>query len=319
MKVLVCGATGFVGGAITRHLLSEGHEVRALSRTPDRVRQALSGLDFLSAAPGQSLLTVAQGDVTDPKTLRSAVGGVDAVVQAAQFRGAPVEDPARGLTYDKVDRGGTVNLLSAIGSASARPRFLYVSGITVHAQAREPWNQAKWAAEEAIRSSGLEWTIVRSCWAYGGGDKALNRLLGYSDYLPFVPVFGDGQALLTPVFVEDLGRVFALLLTNAKAGRDTVLRLGGPDTVTLDDFLRTALRVMGRRRSILHIPKPLARLQAGILQHLPGRLLTPDAVDFVAQGGAATQIDRSLLAEHLPDLTLTPLAQGLSGYLGTRA
>jgi NADH dehydrogenase len=274
-------------------------------------------------------LTFVEAAVTEPATLAPAVQGADAVIQAAQFKGAPVEDPAHGLTYMEVDRNGTLNLLDAVaqvygrptaGLAMARfpegsPRFFYMSGITVSAEAREPWNRAKWQAEEAIRGSGLDWTIVRGCWAYGRDDTALNRILGYSDYLPFVPIFGRGQDPLTPVFVEDIGRLHALLASEPDKSRDTTFRLGGPDAVTLNEFLQVALEAMGRKRPILHIPKPIGKVQGALMQHLPGRPLSPAAVDFVSQGGAVTEADRQLLAERFPEFAPTPVREGLGSYL----
>ncbi len=315
MKILVCGATGFVGQAITRRLIEAGHAVRALTRSPDAALHSLAAVDTLSEALRVGQLLPHRGDVTDVDTLATAVSGVDAVVQAAQFKGAPVERPGAGLTYEDVDHRGTVNVLSAITATAAHPHFVYASGITVDAQAAGPWNVAKWKAEEAVRLSGLPWTIVRSCWAYGPRDKALNRLLSYSNLLPFVPVFGDGQAALTPVFVEDIGRLFARIVDSPIESRDTLFRLGGPDLVTLDDFLRAALEHMGRHRPILHIPVPLGRLAALPLQLLPWRPLTPDAVDFVAQAGAVTDEDRCLLRERFPGFETTPLREGLASYL----
>jgi nucleoside-diphosphate-sugar epimerase len=332
MTVLVSGATGFMGGSITRHLLDAGQNVRAMSRSSEAAKQKYTADEDGRRALAEGRLTFVGADVTDPATLAGALDSVEVVIQAAQFTGAPVEDPARGLTYAAVDRDGTLNFLDAIaqvygrptaGSALARfpegsPRFLYVSGITVSAEAREPWNRAKWQAEEAIRGSGLDWTIVRCCWAYGPSDTALNRLLHYSDHLPFVPIFGRGDDPLTPVFVEDVGRLVALLVADPDTGRDTTFGLGGPDVVTLNGFLRLALQAMGRRRPILHIPKPVGKIQGALLQHLPGRPLTPDAVDFVSQGGAVGDADRRLLAARLPQFGTTPLGQALESYLRPR-
>jgi len=316
MDILVSGSTGFLGESISLHLLRAGHRVRALTRSPETALRRLSVDPEFKASHEDDKLVLVEGDVTDPATLLSAVDGVDAVIQAAQFDGAPVENPRLGLTYDAVDRGGTTNLLRAIATQSGVPHFLYVSGITVDEDANEPWNVAKWKAEQAIRASGLPWTIVRSCWAYGPRDKALNRLLGYSDYLPFLPVFGDGQARLTPVFVQDIGRLFARIVARLEYGRDTLFRLGGPEEVVLDEFLRAALRRMGRPRPILHIPMAFGKASAGLVQHLPWRPLTPDAVDFVAQGGVVTNDDRRLLEERFPGYATTPLQEGLSSFLG---
>jgi nucleoside-diphosphate-sugar epimerase len=344
MTILVSGATGFVGGAIAQQLLDAGHSVRAMSRSAGRAMVRFASHEAGRRALADGRLTFLEADVTKPATLPAAVDRVEAVIQAAQFEGAPVEDPSRGLTYKAVDRDGTLNLLEAIAHVYGRPaagpaigrlagdaprltveglrfaadapRFLYMSGITVSEQATEPWNRAKWQAEEAIKGCGLEWTIVRSCWAYGPGDKALNRILGYSDHLPFAPIFGRGKEALTPVFVEDIGRLFALLVADPDRSRDTTFRLGGPDTMTLDDFLRLALRSMGRRRPILRIPKRLGKVQGALLQRFPGRPLTPDAVDFVSQGGAVTAADRQFLAERFPGFKATPVRAGLESYLG---
>jgi len=329
--ILVSGATGFVGGAITRHLLQAGHQVRALTRSTGKALKLYASHEIGRRALAENRLTFTTGDVTRLDTLVEAVRGVQVVIQAAQFNGAPVENPAKGLTYMAVDRDGTVNSLGAVarvygqptaGPSLARypeeaPRFLYMSGISVSPDSPYTWDRAKWQAEEAIRGSGLQWTIVRSCWAYGPNDAALNRLLHYSDYLPFVPVFGDGEEPLTPVFVEDIGRLFALLVAEPEKAADTTFRLGGPDLVTLNEFLRLALEAMGRRRPILHIPKPLGKLQGALMQYLPGRPLTPDAVDFVAQPGAVSDADRAFLAERFPKFRTTPVREGLGSYLGT--
>jgi nucleoside-diphosphate-sugar epimerase len=303
-----------VGSAITRHLLAAGFPVRAMSRSTARAITKLAGDEPGRRAVADGRLTFAEADVTDPAGLKAVVDGVDAVIQAAQFSGAPVENPARGLTYEAVDRDGTLNLLGAIGRQTTR--FLYMSGISVSPDAMEPWNRAKWQAEEAIRASGLPWTIVRSCWAYGRDDAALNRILHYSDHLPFVPIFGDGREPLSPLFVDDVGRFFVLLMGHPERSGDTTFALGGPGVVTLVEFLQSALRTMGRRRPILRIPKPVGTLQGALMQHLPGRPLTPDAVDFVSQAGALTAGDRRLLAERFPEFRATPVDEGLRSYLG---
>lgn len=330
MRILVSGATGFVGKAITRHLLEAGHSVKAMSRSAAKARAIFEATDVGQAALAIERLTFVEADVTRPDTLPPAVREVDAVVQAAQFAGAPVEDPARGLTYMKVDRNGTLNLLGAIAQAygaptaaaamarfpNGSPWFLYVSGVSVSADSPYTWDLAKWQAEEAIRGSGLDWTIVRSCWAFGPGDVALNRLIGYSDLLPFLPLFGNGEAPLTPIFVEDIGRFFADAIANRESCHDTTFSIGGPDRVTLNDFMRSALKAKNRKRPLLHVPRPLGKLQAGLLQHLPGRPLTPGAVDFVSQEGAVTEDDRALIAGRVPGWQPTHLKEALESYMG---
>lgn len=315
MKIVISGATGFVGNTIARHLLEAGHQVRALSRSTGHAMTVFAKSETGRRGLADGSLTFVKADVTQPQTLREAIAAVDIIVQAAQFTGAPVEDAKRGLTYMNVDRDGTLNLLEAVASSGAAPRFLYVSGITVSPVSPYTWDKAKWQAEEAIRASGLEWTIVRSAPMYGKDDISFNRLIAYSDHLPFVPIFGDGQPLLTPLFVEDMGRFFALLVGAPERCRQTTFGLGGPDTVTIDQFLQMILRAMGRSRAILHIPKPLGKVQGAVMQFLPGRALTPAAVDFVSATAAVASTDRELIVERFPEFTATPLGEGLGTYL----
>jgi uncharacterized protein YbjT (DUF2867 family) len=332
VRILISGATGFVGGAITRHLLDAGHEVRAMSRSTGDAMTVFAGHEAGRRGLADGRLTFVQADVTKPGTLPAAVAGVDVVIQTAQFAGAPVEDPKRGLTYMNVDRSGTMNLLEAMAGVYGRPpadgspdgaaglpRFLYQSGISTSASSPHTWDQAKWQAEEAVNKSGAEWTIVRCCWAFGRNDTALNRIIGYSDYLPFVPVFGNGREPLTPVFGEDVGRLYALLVDNPERARNTTYGLGGPDLVTLDEFLHLALRAMGRARTILHIPITVGKIQGAIMYRFPGKPLSPAAVDFVAADGAVTDEERLLLTERFPEFMATPLREALESYLGPRS
>jgi nucleoside-diphosphate-sugar epimerase len=327
MKVLVSGATGFMGYVITRHLLEAGHEIRALSRSAEGAHKHFRSTPVGTRALAEGRLKPISGDVTRPETLVDAVEGVDAVVQAAQFPGAPIEDPGKGHTYMQVDRDGTLNMLAALAAVyqaetagqglyrfpPEAPWVIYLSGVTVGPAASWPWDRAKWQAEEALRGSGVRWTIVRPAWTFGPGDRSLNRLLGFTDFLPFLPIFGSGNEELTPLFSEDLGRLFVSLFEEPGRVQEETIPLGAPEVVTMNEFLKEALRVLGRRRPILHIPKRLGKSQAFFLQFLPGRPLTPGAVEFSSMGGVA---DLSTLRRLLPGFEPTPMRAGLEESLG---
>jgi nucleoside-diphosphate-sugar epimerase len=107
-----------------------------------------------------------------------------------------------------VDARGTERVVAAARAAGAT-RLAYVSGAGAAPDAARHWFRAKWRAEEAVRASGIPWTIVRPTWVYGPRDVALNRFVGFARQLPFVPMTNTGRQLLAPVFVEDVARLIA--------------------------------------------------------------------------------------------------------------
>lgn len=300
MTVAVAGGTGFVGGAIVDELVRRGERVVVLSHRPRIARAGLS-----------DRVEVRTADVNgDPAALDAALAGVDALVIALAFPNAPMENPAKGWTYEHVDADGTAALVAAAGRAGVG-RLVYISGAGAAEHAPRSWFRAKWRAEQAVRSSGIAYTIVRPTWIYGPGDVSLNRFLGFARWLPFVPLTGSGRQLLAPVFINDVARLAADSLRDP-AATNQVFELGGPDTMTMREVVATALEVAGKRRPIVPAPAALLRLGAQLVQYLPGRPLTPDGVDFVNQPAT---VDVSPLLAAMPR-RLTPLREGLARYLG---
>jgi NADH dehydrogenase len=312
MTVAVAGGTGFVGRAIVEELACRGHRVVILSRRPpDGPDAATGGSDTAVRVAAASLGSVEtrRADVTHPETLASALAGADALAISLGFRNSPIEAPRRGRTFERVDADGTVALVSAAKAAGVR-RLVYMSGAGAAPDAPRHWFRAKWRAEEAVRASGIPYTILRPSWIYGPGDRSLNRFLGFARWLPFVPQIGNGRQLVAPVFVDDIGRLVADAL-EASGAIDVTLEVGGPETLTMDAVVREALRIQGRRRLILHAPAGLMKLLTRPLTLLPSPPMTPDAIDFVVQ---SAQVDTGPLTAALPR-RLMPLAEGLASYL----
>lgn len=297
--ILVAGGTGFLGRAIVAALRFDGHQVRVLTRG--------GGHDPWVDDPG---VTLVAGDVRDAATLGEAAAGCDTVVMAVQFPGHPVEVPKKSLTYDEYDRKGTENLVAAAKKAGVR-RLVYISGVNVGQGRTEEWFVAKERAEAAVSGSGIAYTIIRPSWVYGPRDRTLNKFAMFATLLPFVPLPGPGTAKVQPVHVEDVALVVARAL-QTPATENRVIEVGGPQLLTFRQIVRIMLQVMGKRRIVLPTPKPIVKLGAALLYRLPGRVLSPRAVDFVnADGPADNRALRELLG-----FTPRPLAEGIS-YLGT--
>jgi NADH dehydrogenase len=188
-----------------------------------------------------------------------------------------------------------------------------MSGAGAAPDAPKHWFRAKWRAEEAVRGSGIAYTIFRPSWIYGPGDRSLNRFLGFSRWLPFIPQIGNGKQRLAPVFVGDIAALVADALVTP-AAESVALEVGGPATLTMDEVIRTALRIMGRRRFILHSPVVLMKLLTAPLTLLPSPPMTPGAIDFIVQ---SAPVDTGPLQVRLPR-QLLPLSEALATYLATR-
>jgi uncharacterized protein YbjT (DUF2867 family) len=300
--ILVAGGTGFVGAGIVRELARRGRPVAVLSRRADKVAKRFPGLN----------VEARQGDVTDPASLPAALAGIETIIGCQQFPNSPIENPGKGYTFEKVDAEGTENLVAAAKAAGVK-HYIYLSGVGASPAGRH-WFRAKWRAENAVRESGLTYTIIRPTWVYGPEDKSLNRFLGMSRFLPFVPLIGAaGKQQMQPVFIDDVGRAVAESLENAAAAGQ-LFELGGPEVMSMSDVVRTALQVSGKTRLLLPSPKPVMKLAASILQFAPGKPLSPNAVDFITAEATAEPSD---IPQKL-GLKATPLRDGLATYLGKK-
>jgi uncharacterized protein YbjT (DUF2867 family)/ligand-binding SRPBCC domain-containing protein len=300
--VAVVGGTGFVGSAIATELHRRGDRVIVVSHQGEGARRALPDTIELRSA-----------DATTGEGLPAALDGADAVVVALAFPNSPIQAPRLHRTFDEVDARGTEQVVAAARQAGVG-RLVYLSGAGAAPDAARPWFRAKWRAEEAIRGSGADWTIIRPTWIYGPRDVSLNRFLGFARSLGFVPLTNTGRQLLAPVFIDDAAALAADSVTDPRAVGQ-VLELGGPQRFTLREIIATALRVAGLARPIIPGPTPLIKLAALPLSLLPSPPLTPDAVDFINQPAV---VDIGGLLDRMPR-RLTRLDEGLRTYLAPSA
>jgi NADH dehydrogenase len=297
VDVLVAGGTGFIGSRIVDELGARGgHRLVAMTRDPARARPK-SGVEYV------------RGDVADPASLDAATRGMDVVVHAVQFPNHPVENPRKGWTYEQVDGAGTERMVAAAEKNGVK-RFVYLSGAGVRAGRSEPWFRAKARAERAITASGLEYVILRPSWIYGPDDRSMNKFVAFVKWLPVVPVIGSGQERVQPVAVADVATVAAAAV-DEPAAANRVFELGSSPPLTMDEIIRTIMRVLGKRKPLLHQPTWLVKIPAAVIQYLPSAPLSPGAVDFITMD---ERVDPSE-AERVFGIRFRPLEAGLRAYL----
>lgn len=300
MRIVVAGGTGFLGRAISRDLLRAKHDVTVLSRDP-------AGVPRIPELRGAS---AERGDVTDAASLSGVLDGAEAIVNCVQFPNHPVEVPRRGLTYDRYDRQGTENLLAEASRAGVES-FVYLSGAGADPTSSKSWYRAKGLAEGAIRKSGLRWAILRPSWAYGPGDKALNKLAKIARFSPVLPQLGTAPQRIQPVFVDDIALAVRRIFERDAWGH--VIEIGGPTVMTMHEVMETLLDAMGKSRPILPVPVGLAKFGTAPLRMLPNPPMTPQGIEFAVQDGL---VDTTALREIL-GITPLPLKEGLSRYIAS--
>jgi uncharacterized protein YbjT (DUF2867 family) len=238
VKVAITGGTGFVGGHLAVGLATQGHQVVAIARGVDRRPWAT---DVLST-PGVSLVTAGLDDVA---ALRRAFTGCDAIAHCAG-----INREIGTQTYASVHVDGTRNVVQAAEQAGAQ-RLAFLSFLRARPSCGSAYHETKWAAEEIVRASALQWTVLKPGMIYGRGDHMLDHL---TRALCTFPVFVSvGGCRVRPLAVGDVVNVLQAVLLERRLARQTTPATG-PTEVNFDDAVRLVGKVIGKRPILVPLP-----------------------------------------------------------------
>jgi uncharacterized protein YbjT (DUF2867 family) len=252
-SVFVTGGSGFVGSNVIDELLARGYAVNALVN-----RRELKGR-------GNSVRSI-PGGLFSEKALNEGTAGADAVVHLV---GIIMERRSKGVTFERMHFEATKRVVDAAVRNGVK-RYVHMSALGARADAVSNYHKTKFRAEQYVRASGLDWTILRPSLIHGPGGEFMrmeaNWARGKAPPFLFMPYFGagpfgrGGAGLLQPVHVKDVARAFVDALTNAKTIGE-VYPIGGPDRLTWPELHRTcAQAIVGRRRAVAALPAWYARL-----------------------------------------------------------
>lgn len=258
-RVLVTGATGFVGRAVVRELLARGIQPVCLVRSPDNLRR-----QHPEAAPER--FTPILGSLFDRPALREAAGQSQAAIHLV---GIIVARPLRGQTFHRIHVEGTQRVIDALQEVGIR-RYLHMSALGTRPSAVSKYHRTKWQAEELVRQSALQWTIFRPSLIHGPDGEFMRLMKRFmcSIVPPVIPYFGSGAAKVQPVSVKDVAYCFVQALSNSEAvGK--VIPLCGPRAyswVELYNACRAHFRGAKRWKPMVSQPVPVAKLGATLSQ-----------------------------------------------------
>lgn len=265
--ILVTGGTGFIGRALVKQLVELGVPVRIVLRPSQHSPEVPQGIP----------LEVAISNLSNERSLRAAMVGVDTV-----YHLAGVEQ--RGAYGDlmAVDIRGTGAVVNAALDAGVE-RFFYLSHIGADRSSAYPVLKAKAIAEQYIRKSGLDYTIVRSAIVYGPNDgftTSLARLLYAFPFVFFVP--GDGRSLLQPLWIEDLVTYLVWALDDLHTLNETY-EIGGPEQMSLKQILTLMMEKLGIQRRLVSVRFPYLKGFTILLESIfPGLPVSVFWLDYLA-------------------------------------
>lgn len=290
-KILVIGASGFVGGNLAKQLLADGYNVRCLARTPDKIRNlATAGCE------------VVQGDISDLQSLHNATKSVDAVYVSIQT--AVAQPASKGSKdYMDVELAGLQNIVDACKQNGVN-RVIYVTFLGASPDAKSTWIRGRWKAEQLLLNSGLDATIIRPGMIVGVGGQGFNTVVSNAKK-GLAMVMGSGKQRFRSISVSDLVYYLEGVLNEPKAFGQAY-DVGGDEMYNMNQMIDLVAKILERPHpGKFHIPmsgisalsfiiEPLIKMQKGALKGLVDSMKTE-----------AIGVDHKAITKILPRTLLT--------------
>lgn len=282
--VTIIGGSGFIGRHLVRALAKRGYRIRVACRRPD-----LAGHVQPLGTPGQ--IMPVQANVRFPASLAAACDAAYAVIN---LTGVLVS--AGSQSFDTVHVFGAEASAQAAKAAKARV-FIQMSALGANADSSSEYARSKAAGEAKAKAAFPGAITLRPSIVFGPEDNFFNQFAGLSRLAPALPLIGGGLTKFTPLFVGDLAEAIAVLVDAGEATGKTY-ELGGPEVFTFKQLMEFTLETIGRKRLLVPVPWPIAKIMGSLMGILPYAPLTADQVELLKTDNvvseAATREGRDL-------------------------
>lgn len=241
MRIAITGANGFVGTHLTHRLESEGHELVLISRSRRKD-------DRIFAT-----------DLSDASVLRDLFRDCKVVAHCAG-----INREIGRQTYQRVHVDATRNVVEAAKAAGVE-KIVLMSFLRARANCGSPYHESKWEAEEIVRNSGLDYTIIKAGVIYGLGDHMLDHLSHALHTFPIFGLVGLKEKSVRPLAVEDLVHVMRGAIVDRRMKRQTIGLLG-PEEIYLSEAVCRVAEVVGKRPLMFPLPVFCHKLMAHVFE-----------------------------------------------------
>ncbi|TDO23798.1 SDR family oxidoreductase [Pedobacter duraquae] len=301
-KILVIGASGFIGGYLTNQLLEEGFTVRCLARSPDKLEElAKRGCEIV------------KGDFIDSKSVEQALESIDAVYVSIHTL-APQQKATSTLGFMDIEMNALQNIVAGC-KLNQVTRLIYVTSLGISADATNAWTGGRWKTQQYLLQSGLDVTVIQPGMIVGIGGQGFNMVLANAKKNVAV-VIGNGHNKFRTIAVDDL--VYNMIgVLNQPEAFGKCFEVGSDDILTGDQLIDEAADVVGHAHpKKLHIPLGLLQFAAPLIERIAK---SPKGAIKGALGGLGSDLvgDPSPIRKLLPRKPLTykqAVARALTVY-----
>lgn len=252
--ILVDGATGYLGSHLTHKLLAEGRRVRCLVRKGARSED----VDLLNKMGAE----VVEGALTDSDAAKFFTD-VDCAVHLIGSIA-----PKKGESFSELHQALTRRFVESAKSKGCR-KIVLITALGTAPDAPSQYHRTKWLAEEEVRKSGLDYTILRPSLLIGRvvgsrNSKLVSRLIGFIQNKQFVPLVNGGVNKIQPIFISDCVEAISNCVSADHNGE--TIELGGSTVLSMKRFVEELQAIVGKKKPVVNLPPQAGKLLAAVME-----------------------------------------------------
>jgi uncharacterized protein YbjT (DUF2867 family) len=290
--IAITGGTGFLGGHLARELVARGHLAKILARGISKRDDDLRNTTNIAFAPVS---------VDEEKQLVAQFGGCDAVCHLVG-----INREQKPGDFERVHVKGTRTVVSAANLAQVK-KIVLVSYLRARPSQTSKYLDTKWQAEEIVRNSGIDFTIIKPGMIYGQGDQMITNIIDGLQMFPLVgfwPTVGLLEKPVNPIFVADVVEILIAALVDGRMSKQTVAVIG-PEQITLTGAAMRVAKAM--KKPVIPVPMPVLGqylLAMWMERTMTEPLASPSQVGMLAEG-----MNKPLPGCDLPPQELAPVTK----------